>query len=508
MRASRSAAGTAACLTFLLGATEAAAAGGGAVTAPAPATARVAATAPDAGPTVDPAAKRPRPVDLLERIQRLRAVTSVRELPRQVPRGFRYFRITFTQPIDHHDPGLGTFQQRLSLLHRGVGRPTVMYTGGYQLSPYVFRSEPAVIVDGNQLSMEHRFFRPSRPSRPDWERDLTIWQAAADEHKVIQAFQRIYRRNWLTTGGSKGGMTATYHRRFFPDDVDGTISYVAPNDVVDDDDGYGEFLAEVGTPSCRAKLVALQRRVLTDRDYYLDRLARVSEREGYTYDVGGGMEATLETGVIDFYFSFWQYWTAGECSFLPNPQTATDRQVWNGIQMVLPFTFYSDQLNRPYVPYYFQAAYQLGSPKPWEEPLADLLEFPGRDVAGTFVPEAIRPSAFDAAAMPDIDTWVRTESTRMLYVDGENDPWSAEHFVCGADAAARECRRYVEPDGNHGASIAGLPRSQRIAARGLVLAWAGLGPGDRAFDRVDARLAPKRIASIDVEPDYLRRPLP
>jgi len=453
-------------------------------------------------------ADRQKPVDLLKRIERLRAVTSVRELPRQVPRGFRYFRISFTQPIDHHDPSLGTFQQRLSLLHRGLGRPTVMYTSGYHLSMYVFRSEPAAIVDGNQLNMEHRFFRPSRPSQPDWERELTIWQAAADEHKVVKAFQRIYERNWLTTGGSKGGMTATYHRRFYPDDVDGTIPYVAPNDVIDDDDVYGDFLAAVGTPSCRAKLIALQRRVLTDRDYYLDRLQRVSERLGYTYDVGGGMEAVFETGVIDFYFSFWQYWYADDCAVLPDPATATDNQVWRGIQMILPLTFYSDQLNRPYVPYYFQAAYQLGSPAPWEEQVADLLEFPGRDVGVSFVPEAIRPSTFDAEAMPDIDAWVRTESTRMLYVYGENDPWSAEHFVCGAGGAGRDCRRYVEPDGNHGSSIAGLPGAQRTAARQLVLAWAGLGPGDRAFDRVDDRRAPKRIASIDVRPDYLRRALP
>jgi hypothetical protein len=28
-------------------------------------------------------------------------------------------------------------------------------------------------------------------------------------------------------------MTATYFRRFFPDDVDATIPYVAPNDVIE-----------------------------------------------------------------------------------------------------------------------------------------------------------------------------------------------------------------------------------------------------------------------------------
>jgi hypothetical protein len=83
---------------------------------------------------------------------------------------------------------------------------------------------------------------------------LTIWQAAADEHDAVQAFKRIYPGKWLATGASKGGMTATCFRRFFPGDVDGTIPYVAPNNVVDSADRYPEFLANVGDPACRASL--------------------------------------------------------------------------------------------------------------------------------------------------------------------------------------------------------------------------------------------------------------
>ena len=39
-------------------------------------------------------------------------------------------------------------------------------------------------------------------------------------------------------------MTATYHRHFYPKDVDGTVPYVAPNDVDNDEDAYNEFLGE------------------------------------------------------------------------------------------------------------------------------------------------------------------------------------------------------------------------------------------------------------------------
>jgi PS-10 peptidase S37 len=444
--------------------------------------------------------------DIKARIAALPGVTRVVE--RDAMRHYRFFTISFTQPVDHDNPAAGTFQQRLTLLHRSAARPMVMYTGGYNVAPYPFLSEPAQIVRGNQLNMEYRFFKPSRPANPDWDQELTIAQAAADEHHVIHVFKRIYAKHWLTTGGSKGGMTATYHRRFYPEDVSGTVAYVAPNDVVDDDDVYNHFLDNVGTSACRDRLVGLQRRVLTDRSWFLDRVERVSARQGLTYHITGDVDVAMEAATVDLYFAFWQYSLQADCRRLPHPETATDQTIWRYLSSTSPLTGYSDQWLRPYVPYYFQAAYQLGAPEPYETHLADLLHHPGADVPQTFVPDAILPATFDSDAMPDIDNWVRTESTQMLFVYGGNDPWGAEPFACGAHRADRECARYFVSGGNHGSTISQLPPAQRRHATNLVLSWAGLGPSDpavRAFERSgDVRTPP----GLDRKPDYLRRILP
>jgi hypothetical protein len=37
----------------------------------------------------------------------------------------------FTQPIDHENPELGTFRQRVIVSHVGFDRPTVLVTEGY-----------------------------------------------------------------------------------------------------------------------------------------------------------------------------------------------------------------------------------------------------------------------------------------------------------------------------------------------------------------------------------------
>src|SRR5687768_3188655 len=83
-------------------------------------------------------------------------------------------------------------------------------------------SEPTRLIDGNQISVEQRYFTPSRPSPTNWERQLTIWQAATDHHRIVRALKAIYAQQWVSTGASKGGMTSVYHRRFYPDDVAGT----------------------------------------------------------------------------------------------------------------------------------------------------------------------------------------------------------------------------------------------------------------------------------------------
>lgn len=161
-------------------------------------------------------------VDIKDQLLAIPGLSLIEEKPVSTP-GYRFFLLNFTQPVDHRHPRGATFQQRISVLHKDVSRPTVMFTSGYGLNVNPARSEPTRIVDGNQVSMEYRFFTPSRPQPADWS-DLNIWQAATDEHRIYRALKPIFNENWLATGGSKGGMTATYYERFYPHDMDGTVA--------------------------------------------------------------------------------------------------------------------------------------------------------------------------------------------------------------------------------------------------------------------------------------------
>ena len=359
--------------------------------------------------------------------------------------GYRYFVLGYTQPVDHRNPSKGTFKQRLTILHKDTSRPTVFFTSGYNVSTTPRRSEPAQIVDGNQISMEYRFFTPSRPAPADWSK-LDIWQAASDQHRIFKALKPIYDKKWVSTGGSKGGMTATYFERFYPRDMDGVVAYVAPNDVVNkEDSAYDRFFAKVGTKECRTRLNAVQREALVRRTALEKKYKEVAAAEGYTFNTVGSLDKAYEAVVLDYVWGFWQYSTLADCESIPaNAKNATDEEIWTSVDTISGFSFYTDQGLEPYTPYFYQAGTQLGAPT---------IEFPhiekkyirhGYQPPRNFVPRDI-DMRFQPHAMRDVDTWVRNNAQRMLFVYGQNDPWGAEPFHLARRPATRTSSRPPVP---------------------------------------------------------------
>lgn len=427
--------------------------------------------------------------DIADELATIPGMTVVEERPAPSP-GFRFFVLSYTQPVNHLDPSRGGFEQRLTLLHRSESAPTVAFTGGYNLRIAPFRSEPTALVDGNQVGIEERFFDVSRPEPADFG-DLDIYQAAADHHRVIEALRPLYPGRWLSTGGSKGGMATVYHRRFFEGDIDGSVVYVAPNDVVDSDDAYAEFLDQVGTAECRASLHAVQRAALERRDEIVPVMAQVAAETGLTFDLVGSVDRAFELSIVELYWTFWQYALERDCAAVP-PADAPLADLLAFVGDVIGLTAFSDENQLPYVPYFYQTGTELGYPDIVElsAPIADLLRYPGIDTPRTFVPASI-PMQFDPLAMADIDGWVKERGSQLLFIYGENDPWSAEPFEPGPGTT--DAYWYTAPGANHGARITSLVASEQVEAVNTVLGWAGLEPLP-----VEPAFAASAVSSVDV----------
>ncbi|GIE88237.1 tripeptidyl aminopeptidase [Actinoplanes regularis] len=418
-------------------------------------------------------------------LDQLKAVPGLSVVSETQGTGYRFFVLTYRQPADHRHPGQGSYEQRLTLLHRSAGSPTVLYTNGYGLaaSPRPTETEPTRLLGANQVSVEHRFFTPSRPAPADWS-DLNIWQEASDEHRIVTALKGVYSGRWIQTGGSKGGMTSVYHRRFYPGDVDGVVAYVAPDDVINAaDKAYDGFFDTVGTESCRAALADVQREALLRRDRFVARLQADAAANGWTFSTSiGTADRSFEMTVLDTVWAFWQYSSAADCATVP-ASTATDDELYDWIDGVAGWSFYTDQGLEPYWPYYYQAAGQLGWPSLRFEHLRGLRAYPGLYTANSSLPAELR-RAYNPVPMLDVDLWVRTASERMLFIYGQNDPWSAERFT----PSRHDSALYVAPGANHGANIAKLTAADAAEATAMLRRWAGVPAALRSVPSSDLPL--------------------
>ncbi|MER5486702.1 S28 family serine protease [Streptomyces sp. NPDC002812] len=437
--------------------------------------------------------------DIKDRILAIPGMSLIEEKPYT---GYRFFVLNYEQPVDHRAPWKGTFKQRITLLHKDVTRPTVFFTSGYNVNTNPRRSEPTTIVDGNQVSLEYRFFNPSRPDPADWSK-LDIWQAASDQHRVFTALKRIYKKNWLATGGSKGGMTATYFERFYPRDMDGVVAYVAPNDVVNkEDSAYDRFFAKVGTKECRDKLNAVQREALVRREPLEAKYAAAAAENGWTFTTVGNLDKAFEAVVLDYTWAFWQYSLLADCAAIPAAATASDQEIWDTVDAISGFSAYADQGLETYTPYYYQAGTQLGSPDIKQSHLDGLSRY-GYQPPRNFVPRDI-PMTFQPAAMRDVDTWVKNNANQMLFVYGQNDPWGAEPFHLGY--GARDSYVMTAPGANHGANVSKLMEAEKALATEKILKWAGVAPAAAPTGAAKAAPLAKPDAQLDQQ-DIEREPM-
>jgi hypothetical protein len=418
--------------------------------------------------------------DIVTRLQHLPNVTYLNENP-SPPAGFREFNLEFRQPVDHRHPGAGTFEQQVTVLHRDIAAPMVVFTSGYfnyESIGFTYVTEPTKLTGGNQLDIEHRFFANSLPMPTDWT-DLTIWQEASDEHAIVQTFRHIYQKPWLATGISKGGMTAVYHDRFYPNDYTGTLAYSSPNDITNRGDAYINFLAQVGTPQCEADLRRVQIEALQQRAPMETLMQEAADAAGATFTDIGSLDEAYEFDIIDTPFVFWQFYNneSASCATIP-PAGAPVADLYNFFDTAGGTTpggmlNDSDQGEELFQPYNYQAGTQLDYPVEPQSYLLGLLHFPNQESARAYVPKSI-PMRFDPTVMPDIDHWVRTQGAHLIFTYGSLDPYGATPFRLGP--GTRDSAVYVKPGGDHLTLITSLTTAQQQQITATLRRWAGLPP--------------------------------
>ena len=370
------------------------------------------------------------------------------------------YTLYIDQPIDHNNPSLGSFKQRVFVSHFDRKAPTLFVTEGYSARPRVY--ELSKILRSNQIIVEYRYNGASAPESLDYKY-LTNDQAMEDLHRIRMLFKKIYKKKWISTGISKGGTTCLIYKSKYPNDVDVSVSYVGPLPKAREDDRMDKMIMEkMAETSCGKKIDQLQKFALKHDDEIIPKIDSLAKADKITFNRVSTAQA-IEFAVLELTFSFLQM--GYSCNDVPKKLTVNS--VFNYLKKIVGFDFYCDQTIDYFEPAFYQFMTENGYygfiHKPFEGLLDDLDQYDNE----IFAPQGI-PLEFDKDYMTRVRVFLHHFGDKVIYIQGGNDPWAACRFVPPAERDAV----YIEKEGaSHSLRIAGLDQDQQQEIYDALKRW-------------------------------------
>lgn len=402
--------------------------------------------------------------ELYNRLQKLSNVVSVKKM--EVEPFKEYYEIYFRQDIDHQDPSKGQFNQRVLLGHIGYERPVVAVLEGYTIWSSR-QGELSALFNCNQVIIEHRFFKDSKPEGGVPWGDLKIIQAAEDQHVIINELKKVYEESkWITTGISKGGQTTIMHRYFYPNDVDISVPYVAPQNLDREDPRIHKFLKTVGTRKCRRAIYKFQKECFKNIDKILPLMEDYCKEKDYSFNMVGGKKRALELSILEYSFAFWQW---GNSKYQDIPVKGSDvKTLFNHLVKVSEPGFFEDNGIKEIQPFFWAALTEIGIYSYEIGPFKRFLK-DKKDITFDFtLPEGHKSADFDKSYLLKISDWIKTDAEKIIFIYGGLDTWSATSAELGDN---EKCRKYVFEYGHHGTRIKSFGEQKRKEIIALIKYW-------------------------------------
>lgn len=374
------------------------------------------------------------------------------------------------QNVDGDNSEKGTFGQRIFVCLRDVNAPTVIVTEGYSasygLSPG-YDIELGRLFNANIVLCEYRYFDQSVPDPCNWDY-MTVGNSLRDLHNVRMTIGQLFKGKWISTGTSKGGQTTMFYRAYYPDDVDASVSYVAPLNRSVEDGRHEVFLAKkAGTAEERAIVLKAQQEMLKRRATMVPRFKEYCEKYGYHFYLP--IDEIFDYMVLEYAFAHFQYGT--QASAIPSV-TGPDEPLFNHFVSVSGPDYFAYP-NR-YLPFDVQAIRELGyygyslkGLKKWTK----VKSTKGYLKKIMLTPE-LRHYEFDPTLYKHTVKFLKKEDPTMIFIYGEADPWSASGVCTWLNCKKKQNMRvYVQPGGNHGANITNMPEPDKSDIMSRLNKW-------------------------------------
>lgn len=376
------------------------------------------------------------------------------------------------QQVDWKTSAKGTFGERIFVGMKGLEKPTVIVTEGYSASYGLnpgYEEELSRLFDANVVLCEYRYFSQSVPVPTNWD-CMTVDNSLADYHHVRQVFGQLFKGKWISTGISKGGQTTMFYRATYPDDVDVSVSYVAPLNRAVEDGRHEKFLAKkVGTKEERKVIRQAMQELMRRKPELMKLFHAYCEENDYQFLMSE--EDVYDYCVLEFPFALWQWGTP--VSSIPELTSDEDDEVWFDCLMKVSSPDYFAYPSQ-YMPFDVQAAKELGyygySLKPIKK-WTSLKSTKGY-LKKMWLPDSLRKYDFDPALYKRTVKYLKKEDPKHIFIYGEIDPWSSSGVCTWLNCKKKKNMRvYVQPRGSHKARINNMPERMKTEIINRLTNW-------------------------------------
>ena len=374
------------------------------------------------------------------------------------------------QMVDGENADKGTFQQRVIVGLKGTDRPTVLVTEGYfahyALQPN-YIEELSSLFDANVVVCEYRYFAESVPTPLNWNY-MTVDNSLRDLHRVRQALGTVFTGKWLSTGISKGGQTTMFYRATYPEDVDVSVSYVAPLNRSLEDGRHEPFLAKhVGTAEERQAVFEAQKEMMVRKPRLMERFKQFCDKKGYTFNLS--YEDVYDYCVMEYPFALWQWGTP--TSTIP-PKTDSDEAWLDYLTTTAGPDYFTCPSN--FTPFFVQAARELGYYGYSQKGLKKMMTVKNTKgyLKKMMLPQELRDIKFDKKLYKRTKKFLKKNDPKHIFIYGEIDPWSASGVAGWLDCSKKQNMRvYVQPRGSHKTRISTMPQEMKADIMSRLTKW-------------------------------------
>ena len=292
---------------------------------------------------------------------------------------------------------------------------------------------------------------------------LTVSNAAADHHRIIEVLKLLYNGKWINTGISKGGQTTMYHRFFYPEDVDISVPYVAPLNFSVEEQRVYMFLDSVGSKFCRERIFQFQKELMQNKADYIDEFEKLAQEKKLTYRMG--IEKAYDLTVFEYSFAFWQ-WGYFTCEQIPGDITSKEKLIKH-LDDVAGMKWISNEGIEDLQPFFYQAIREMGFYGYDISPFKEWTTFTKNPTFEFSLPEGVSVD-YSPHLMEEVDFFIRHKANNMIFIYGEYDPWSAPAVELTYHTNSI---KIVKPKGSHRTRINNLPESQKRQVINTLMEW-------------------------------------